>query len=304
LSQLLAIICYCDLTDFSKIWSATFRPNTFNQSLNEIKKRNQKFYFCSKHLIEIVNVFGISCYENNPNGKEKGPYFCGLNCSLTFPSYNLRLTAPCSTTKQLSVATKFSDQQGVIVKLSNYNSNLHFFNCSWLSSFGEEEERLFIAGNIPIRIINITNVFDGKQYSRVAKVLSAADDVLNGVSIDYIDHSLLKAEDMKYMSQLFKHLSDPNDSELTDLYLIRSLMAYQSNKHQIVIVLRYLYKYKSNVKENLLNMFFHGGIKRYESDNADVSDLDSSNIVNVKYLVSCFKNLKKIIIHTTDNGEC
>ena len=58
--QLLSIICYCDLTDFSRAWSESFRAVSFNESFEEIKKRNQSFYFCSKYLIEIVNVFGIS----------------------------------------------------------------------------------------------------------------------------------------------------------------------------------------------------------------------------------------------------
>ena len=133
----------------------------------------------------VVTVFGINGinedYLPNPNGEESGAYFCGLTYPLSFPSYNIRLTAPCSTTNQLSVATRLCDQKGVILKLINYDSNLHFFNCSWISSFKEEEERLFISGDTPIKIINIINVINGKKYSKLVKVLSVADDILNGI---------------------------------------------------------------------------------------------------------------------------
>ena len=210
--QLSSLICYCDLTDFSRIWSSTFRPIEFDEPLEEIKRRNQKFYFCSKYFIEIVNVFGISGKKSNKNGMDKGPYFCGLAYPLSFPSYNIRLTAPCSVSKQLSVAIRFSGQEGVILKVNNYDKGLHFFNCSWISQYKEEEERVFIAGNIPIKIENITMVETGKQYSRLVRVLSAFDDILHGISNNLIDHSSLTIGDIKYLHKLLEFMINNNNN--------------------------------------------------------------------------------------------
>ena len=301
-NQLLSLICYCDLTEFSREWSATFRPVKFNESLDDIKKRNQNFYHFSKHFIEFVNVFGMSGDYDNPNGNENGPYYCGLNYPLTFPSYNIRLTAPCSTSKQLSVATRFSDQRGVILKFMNNDPDLHFFNCSWISAFKEEEERLFIAGNHPIKIINVTSVQNGKKYGRLVSVLSATDDILNGVFIEPGSHSTLNKQDIKYLAKLLDFLNDSNDLNKVDPYLKRLLLAYQLNKHQIVINFHYLYGYKSRIKNDLLSLFLYDGVKQYGYyQNSDVSKSVESNLVNLKYIYSCFKYLKKIIIYTTDS---
>ena len=129
-SHVLSLICYCDLTNFSREWSSTFRFIRFGESIKQLKDRNSRFYFCSKYMIEIVNVFGMSgpsLLNHNLNGHETGPFYCGLNVPLLFPSYVTRFCGPCSTSKQLTVATRFADTKGVIISVTNkYNEYLHF----------------------------------------------------------------------------------------------------------------------------------------------------------------------------------
>ena len=177
ISQILSLISYCDLTDFSREWSSTFRFIHFGEPLEQVKARNSRFYHCSKNLIEIVNVFGIGGVVKNlhghchPNGEEDGPYYCGLNRLLTFPSYVTRFCGPCSTSKAKEVAIKFADRDGLIMQVNNRsNWYLQFFDCSWLSTYKEEEERVFISGVQTIKIENITIIETAKQYKTLAVV--------------------------------------------------------------------------------------------------------------------------------------
>ena len=304
--QLLSLISYCDLTDFSRSWSSTFRASRFNESLTSIKKRNAKYWHSSKQFIEIVNVFGISDKEeygiDNPNGTEKGPYFCGLNCLLSFPSYVTRFCGPCSTSKAQSVAVKFADETGVILKVMNYDYNLHYFNCSWLSAFKEEEERVFVSGAVPIKIVNITIIDTAKQYSTLVKVLAALDDVLKGINPS--DISVL---DISYLNKLLFCINNGYNSSdigiINDEYLLSLLRAYSHHKTQIYINLSYLYESNTyngskGIKKELLDVVFYDGLKEYKKKEGGGDILDLSNLIKFGYLLSLFQSLNTIIIDT------
>lgn len=309
-AQLLSLICYCDLTEFQRKWSSTFRPIQFGELLNEIKKRNQQFWFLSKSLIEMVNVYGIYGDKyGNPNGHEKGPYFCGLSRTLLFPSYNIRLTGPCSTSRQLSVATRFAEKNGIILKFMNHDDNLHFMDCSWISRYKEEEERLFIAGNIPIKIVTLIVVESGRKYSRFVRILSAFDDILTGAHNGDIQHSLLDQDDIQcFLKQMLYFLAtetNDNISNSMDPYLVKLLLSYQLNKHQLVFNLYYLSRFESDTKNDLLSLCLYDGVKSYEygyNINESVSNLDALNIVKIKYILSIFPFVRKIVIYTTGEG--
>lgn len=308
--HILSLICYCDLTNFSREWSSTFRFIKFGESIQQLKHRNSRFYHCSKHMIEVVNVFGISgpsMLDPNRNGHETGPFYCGLNYPLLFPSYVTRFCGPCSTSKQLSVATRFADSKGVIISLTNkYNEYLQLFDCSWLSNFKEEDERVFISGLQRIKIENITVVKGGKHYKKLVNVLTAFDEVINGVYETDIDHSSIGKQDIKYLQELFEFLINSGKSENNDImddqYLQSLLYSYQQHKTQIVINLDYLKK--SNVKNDLLDMITEDGLEKYHIDDYDdePDDTECFNLVKLQYLVSVFKPLDKIIIYTTSNS--
>eukprot|EP00484_Ammonia_sp_Unknown_P018760 CAMPEP_0197045890 /NCGR_PEP_ID=MMETSP1384-20130603/21682_1 /TAXON_ID=29189 /ORGANISM="Ammonia sp." /LENGTH=79 /DNA_ID=CAMNT_0042477575 /DNA_START=60 /DNA_END=296 /DNA_ORIENTATION=- len=76
------------------------------------------------------------------------------------PEFQLRLNGPTSTTKWEEVALKFSGPKGVILTLNNETefgqpAELTGFNCSWLSRYREEDERLFCGGWQPINIESV-----------------------------------------------------------------------------------------------------------------------------------------------------
>ena len=150
LPNLLSLILYCDYTDLSSAFSATFRKQTPFEAVQSIKARNSKYYWMSKILRETVEIYGKCSFGDYVEGDGyintlSGPYYCGMWCVLNMPSFNLRLCSPTSTSVHLEVAMKFSGDEGIILQINNPRTHqyqqLRGFNCSWLSRYFEEDER-------------------------------------------------------------------------------------------------------------------------------------------------------------------
>eukprot|EP01084_Bolivina_argentea_P251626 422081_1 len=94
--HLCCIILYCDVTALCTAFSATFRQKNAFESLEELKVRHAQFAHFAKGLVEAVTDFGIRGYKHDED-YEQGPFFLGLSCVLSCPSFALCLQAPCST---------------------------------------------------------------------------------------------------------------------------------------------------------------------------------------------------------------
>ena len=130
------------------------------ENIESVKARHSNFGHFGRLLVETVLDFGI-------NGRdESGPYFCGINCALNIGSYAIRLMGPCSTTTQRSVALNFAKSDGIILRINNNqkeSKNQCFFDCSCISNYFEESERLWIAGKKPLKIESIAIVKSAKN---------------------------------------------------------------------------------------------------------------------------------------------
>merc|ERR1712152_126053 len=87
-----------------------------------------------------------------------GSYYCGMSVVLNIPEFNIFLCSPTSTSKQIEVAIKFSGDHGVVLQLDNppfSHGALYGFNCSWISRYKEEDERLFFGGYRRIKIESV-----------------------------------------------------------------------------------------------------------------------------------------------------
>ena len=56
------------------------------------------------------------------------------------------------------VAESFSQGFGLLLTLTMYDSDLRYFDCSWLSNYPTEEEKLFVGGYESIRIASIIHL--------------------------------------------------------------------------------------------------------------------------------------------------
>eukprot|EP00488_Nonionellina_sp_1-RS-2012_P004089 TRINITY_DN9119_c0_g1_i1.p1 TRINITY_DN9119_c0_g1~~TRINITY_DN9119_c0_g1_i1.p1 ORF type:complete len:105 (+),score=18.10 TRINITY_DN9119_c0_g1_i1:32-346(+) len=95
-----------------------------------------------------------------------------------------KMCCPVSTSPQISAIMMFGrSDNGIILDLgqsSQPGNRLKCFNCSLLSCYGEEDERLFIGGYAPIQINSIRIVKTHKNYQRFLGPLGYFDTILNG----------------------------------------------------------------------------------------------------------------------------
>eukprot|EP01084_Bolivina_argentea_P217609 369437_1 len=172
--HLISVIVYCDFTNLSNHFSSTFRKRKAFEPLTSIKRRNSEYYWLSKILKEVVLAFGQCANgdwdgESDKNDKDQyvnklcGPFYCGMNIQINIPSFNIRLCGPTSTTMQIEVALIFAgggsgDDQGIMIELNNATKSAAYtraFNCSFISNYTEEDERLFFGSTNPIRVASI-----------------------------------------------------------------------------------------------------------------------------------------------------
>ena len=166
--HLAAIILYCDFSKLCTAFSATFRRLNVFESIESVIFRHSKFANFGRLLVEAVLDFGEKAGYRR--GGELGPFFCGLSGNINIGSYAIRLEGPCSTTTQRTIALNFAKGDGVVLSLKNDSGEVReqtFLNCSWISNYHEEAERLWIAGTYPLRIVSIITVKTAKNYQKV-----------------------------------------------------------------------------------------------------------------------------------------
>eukprot|EP01084_Bolivina_argentea_P074994 136010_1 len=192
INHILSILLYTDWSELSSEFSNTFRKHHVTATFALIKKRNREFANFSRFLMETIMCFGNLGYSRYfkflPNRYtekmdfETGPFYCGLSRTMVISCYNIRLYAPTSTTKQLEVAHRFTDDCGMIVQLNNnghhYGFQLTSWNCSWLSNYVGEDERIWMGGLVPIKIEGIRIVSTSINYQKYFQSLYYLDCML------------------------------------------------------------------------------------------------------------------------------
>ena len=183
-----AIILYCDYGKLCTAFSATFRRQNVFETMESVKQRHSQFANFGRLLVELVLAFGINGHKRFGGPEyQRGPFFCGLDRNFNFGSFALTLRGPCSTSTVRIVALNFATEKGVILKLSNDTASAQlqkFFDCSWISNYPEELERLWIAGTLPLRIVTIVIVQSAKNYAKTMRALYLFDVMLSGVSLE------------------------------------------------------------------------------------------------------------------------
>lgn len=184
----------------------TFRKKQHFEPVLEVKKRNAHYFWMSKRLRETVEVFGMNSvgkwngqgdeYDLSQNRTNQilGPFFSGVSCVMPIPQFNIRLSSPTSTSKKIEVAFKFSGEDGMVIQLDNPESEGYGlgkgFDCSWISRFKEEDERLFFGGSWRIKIEGIILVESQVNFKNMFVCLTQFDGMVSGKAMktDNIKH--------------------------------------------------------------------------------------------------------------------
>merc|ERR550525_2100086 len=91
----------------------------------------------------------------------------------------------------------FAKDRGIILELNNNGhyiaKALPLFDCSWISNFAHEDERVFCGGWMTIRLEGIRVVKTEQNYRMVIHALFVLDCILSGAIMgDDQDKTLLK----------------------------------------------------------------------------------------------------------------
>ena len=315
-SHLISLILYCDCSDLCTNFSSTFRQKHVFESIESVIRRNSKYYHFSKLLIEAVTCFGIngSGFENCGFEYEKGPFFCGISCVINIPSFAISLKGPCSTSKCIEVAINFAKRNGIILQLENdgVGRNQSFFDVSWISTYPEENERLWVSGDDGwgLRLQSIRIIKNNLNYQEFIHAFYIFDAMISLGSLDQLtSDTKIKQIDIEIIQTLINYKlndihTDDNDINNIDQYMLDSFNLFCLKKKMIMIGMESLNKYFNGLsyllidKKNLINF----GI----NDNKWSNDNDNKNNISLNILKSdiifnakLFPNLEKIIICTT-----
>eukprot|EP01084_Bolivina_argentea_P108015 193064_1 len=178
--HILSILFYTDFDTLSYHFSSTFRPlNKEEKNIKACILKNAEYANLSRLICETVNAFGTKTGEC----KHDPIYYHGISGLLIFSSFLATFFSPTSTTLQIEVATVFAKDNGAILELQKHSTWLSYFNCSWLSSYCNEDERLFI---IPIesywqlKFSSIRSIAKGENYQYYIHALTALNYAVNG----------------------------------------------------------------------------------------------------------------------------
>eukprot|EP01083_Nonionella_stella_P285710 972640_1 len=116
------------------------------------------------YYVKLLNVL----VQNYMNQIHK--YFI-MGCRKYFTSFVANFCGPTSTTSSIEVATIFSSETGVILELEQVQNHRHLkcFNCSYLSAFGNEDERLFIQplhSDLCVHLLSVRNMATYESYGK------------------------------------------------------------------------------------------------------------------------------------------
>ena len=185
--HIISIIAYCDLSKYSTKFSETFRKIQLHENVHSVRKRNAEFWWQSKYIKETIEYYGIHGNEESNSVHEKGPFYSGVSCVLPIPEFQIRLYSPTSTSKQIEVSINFATRKGMIITFNNEEMPAkwtQFFDCSWISRYPEENERIFVNGGQPMQVQSLLIIETNKSYKDLFATLFAFDFLVNGMPVE------------------------------------------------------------------------------------------------------------------------
>ena len=289
--HLFSIILYCDFSALCTAFSETFRLRDIFEDIESLKARHSKFAHFGRLLVETVRDFGINGHYQT-SGFEKGPFFCGLNCPLNIGTYAIRLNGPCSTTTERAVAVNFAKSNGIILSLNNDTLSGQFemfFDCSWISNFFEESERLWISGFRLLRIASIVIVRSARNYAKMMRALYLFDAMISAVDLKKCPIKE-KQSDFDLLSSLFDWTLSGGDAASSELdsYLKNEWNLFLQKREYITLNIYYMSLYfESLPKLIMFNVVLPGW-------NGAAKDQD--NVLKPEWL-SMFPSLRTVDIN-------
>ena len=155
LDHIICILIYCNFTEIKNHFTETFeRVNKFEQ-WKDVKLKHSEYANFGRILTETIECFGDCSYQTQSDvdndDDDNNIFYHAMVGSYSLHSIHARFFVPTSMTKELSVITYYCYNtikidrynNGLIIGLTSNNTDLRYFNCSFLSDFTNESEVIF-----------------------------------------------------------------------------------------------------------------------------------------------------------------
>eukprot|EP01083_Nonionella_stella_P041659 112866_1 len=307
--HLVAVLLYTDYTKLSSNFTSSFRKKHVFETLQSIKRRNREYWWWSKTLRETVEIYG-GCrwgdgyYDSGRvRNRVRGPFYTGMSFVMNLPAFNIRLCSPTSTSKQFAVANRFSGDKGLVLQFDNPDIEVfrftRAFNCSWISRFKEEDERLFFGGYHPLRVVSVRLIETKQNFAPIIYLFNYFDKMVSGATrMDMRSTMKITPADKIMLRQLLDHVLGNSASTQYDPYIISSFECFCHSKEQIALNLWSLYEINNIDDGKIRNMILHPLAVRDQTDEKKRGDDDTNNLVRHE-IFKVFTNLKRIAIAST-----
>eukprot|EP01084_Bolivina_argentea_P279018 476950_1 len=274
-----ALLLYTNYTN----WCSTFCSILRKQNKEEISTVAN----WAKLLIECVQCFGSWISDDMT-------FYRGIDREFTFKKFIARFNVPLSTTSELTKAAEFAGfsdgTDGLVIELCSYDSinTVFAFDCSAISAFEEEEERLFYGGDTILRIESIRQLVANTwtNYTNYVKAIAAITRLMNGLSTGKMPKIVKRAIRLIFNGILATDESSKTKIESLPKYIVDKLINYHIVNRTAPVELDYdvlitSYKWMKNIL---------------------VKD-DNKCILDFYNICSIFHNSINIIITMTDQSD-
>lgn len=208
----MSIVFYCSCTLLSAEFSKSFRKVRKTETDYAVKARHSKWYHFGKLVRETVELYGTKLRDSRIQF-----FYHGVSM-IHFSKFIANFCCPTSTTTQFEVATAFTDEsKGVILQLEKTQHqnglDLKYFNCTLLSRYAHEDERLFIGGMAPLQIASMWIVQKNQNLRCFVRAITLFGRALDGDDaelpskeyriIEALAKGKLKGADFQYVNDCF-----------------------------------------------------------------------------------------------------
>eukprot|EP01084_Bolivina_argentea_P299460 516196_1 len=323
LSNIYCVMLYCDWSDLCTEFSATYRINGEFEPIKSVIQRHSKYYHLGKGLRECALIFGINghnlpeyddeknryVYTHNKYEYERGPFFSGLSFVAKMPYFAIHLKGPCSTTKEIDCAINFATRDGIIIELQNDQGNARtqrFFDCSWISKYSAENERLFMSGQFRLRIVSIRIIETSQNFERFLHTMYVFDAMISGV--DSFAHAVyhdglvdVLSSDVSLLDKLISTALNSTYQQTVDIdqYILDTFNLFRNKKTALTIHMLFLDTNFPKISHFLMHSV--GKTSRNgksTEETKDIADNKLLNVLNTKIL-EIFPNLQQVEINTS-----
>ncbi len=186
----------------------------------------------------------------------------------------------------------FANSNGIILELekSSLGDALRYFNCSLLSSYASEDERLFIGGKQPLQFRSIRIVSNKHNYKHFVKALSLFDKIINAqMLVTETEKKRVSTTDKKVINALIKHEINEKKNKFPD-YINECFKTFVKNKNIIKFNIHFMIEYYPSFIPLLMDK---------KHSHYFLNDLDN-NLLDFNFISNVFKECEEIHSIRTD----